>query len=101
ANYPNAAGPSNSSSMLIMTWAHARFSGDERLLNTYYDTLKKWADRLIQDNAVAPTGFKSADSDGAITNGTNLAIKGIIGLRAMAEISHTVGRGDDANKYQV
>ncbi|KAK7035331.1 hypothetical protein VNI00_011862 [Paramarasmius palmivorus] len=107
ADYPIAQGGSanllrsieDSGSMLIMAWAHARFSGDQSLLNTYYDTLKKWSDYLISANAFASSGYQDADGLTA-TNLTNLALKGIIGVRAMAEISHTLGRGDDTDKYQ-
>ncbi|KAK7045340.1 hypothetical protein VNI00_007589 [Paramarasmius palmivorus] len=107
ANYPIAeGGPTNllrsiedSGSMLIMTWAHARFSGDQGLLNIYYNTLKKWADNLILKNMSAFSGYR--DADGLMTpNLTNLALKGIIGVRAMAEISDTLGKVDDAKKYQ-
>ncbi|KAK7045344.1 hypothetical protein VNI00_007593 [Paramarasmius palmivorus] len=106
-NYPIAQGGSanllrsieDSGSMLIMTWAHARFSGDQSILNTYFDTLKKWTDYLISTNALATSGYQDADGLTA-TNLTNLALKGIIGVRAMAEISHTLGRGDDTVKYQ-
>ncbi|KAK7045322.1 hypothetical protein VNI00_007571 [Paramarasmius palmivorus] len=106
-NYPVAEGNSanvvrsieDSGSMLIMAWAHARFSGDQGLLNTYYNTLKKWSDYLISTNVFAFSGYQ--DADGLTSaNLTNLALKGIIGVRAMAEISYTLGRDVDAVKYQ-
>ncbi|KAK1219797.1 hypothetical protein PQX77_017461 [Marasmius sp. AFHP31] len=89
----------DTSAMLIMTWAHARFSGQQGLLNTYYSTLQKWAEHLISSNALNPFGAKTADGLNA-DNMTNLAIKAIIGVRSMAEISHTLGKGDEASKYQ-
>ncbi|KAK7045355.1 hypothetical protein VNI00_007604 [Paramarasmius palmivorus] len=107
-SYPNAQGGApnparaieDSGSMLIMTWAHAKFSGDLTLLSAYYQTLRKWTENLITSNAVAPS-LAYQDSDGSPSvNLTNLALKGIIGVRAMAEISHTLGQGDDANRYQ-
>jgi hypothetical protein len=46
--------------------------------------------------------FASEDADGlSSANLTNLALKGIIGIRAMADISYTLGKDDDAAKYQV
>ncbi|KAK7045353.1 hypothetical protein VNI00_007602 [Paramarasmius palmivorus] len=106
-NYPIVQGGASnrlraiedSGSMLIMTWAQARFSGDQTLLLDYYDTLKTWTDNVISANAVVPSGYQDADGLTS-TNLTNLALKGIIGVRAMAEISHTLGKGDDASKYQ-
>ena len=41
----------------------------------------------------------SADGETA-TNSTNLALKGIIGLKAMAEISRVVGNETDAMTYE-
>ncbi|KAK7026403.1 hypothetical protein VNI00_015638 [Paramarasmius palmivorus] len=96
--YPIAEGRSvdtvrsidDSGSMLIMAWAHARFSGDQGLLNTYFT--RRWS--LYRCDG-------SEDADGLrAANLTNLVLKGIIGVRAMAEISHTLGKDDDANKYQ-
>jgi len=35
--------------MLIMALAHARKSGDGKLLFSYYTLLQKWADYLVQN----------------------------------------------------
>ncbi|KIK65886.1 hypothetical protein GYMLUDRAFT_1027569 [Collybiopsis luxurians FD-317 M1] len=94
-NFPSAVGNDNplpfsamesSSDMLIMAWAHATFSGDGSLLSSYYPTLKKWTDTLISEHPLTPNGFISAD-ELSNANMTNLAIKGILAIRAMAEIS--------------
>jgi hypothetical protein len=37
-------------SMLVMALAHARKSGDGRLIATYYDLLRKWADFLVKNS---------------------------------------------------
>lgn len=42
----------------------------------------------------------SADGDNVV-NTTNVAIKGIIALKAMAEISRALGKDADADTYQV
>ncbi|KAL0061631.1 hypothetical protein AAF712_011548 [Marasmius tenuissimus] len=90
----------DTSAMLIMTWAHARFTGQQSLLNTYYSTLQKWAEHLISSNAASPSGGAQSADGLDMNNMTNLAIKGIIGVRSMAEISHTLGKDNDAFKYQ-
>ena len=46
------------------------------------------------------TDRSSADGD-TTANLTNLAIKGIIGVQAMAEISRALGATDDAHNYDV
>ncbi|KAJ3763359.1 hypothetical protein EV360DRAFT_33746 [Lentinula raphanica] len=80
----------SSSDMITMVWAHATFSGDGTLISQYYNTLKKWADTLVSENPLMPNGF---------ANITNLAIKGILAIRTMAEISKTLGYSDDFDSY--
>ncbi|KIK51939.1 hypothetical protein GYMLUDRAFT_50232 [Collybiopsis luxurians FD-317 M1] len=83
--------------MLIMVWAHASFSGDGSLLSSYYSTLKDWTDWLISQHPLTPD---DATLDGLSNpNMTNLAISGILAIRAMAEISEVVGEADDHNNY--
>ncbi|KAK0481513.1 hypothetical protein IW261DRAFT_1681573 [Armillaria novae-zelandiae] len=106
SSYPSAVGnnsPSSSraiedsGSMLIMGWAHARFSGDGSMISRYYDLYKKWADYLVS-STLSPNGYTDADGL-ANRNMTNLAIKGIIGIKAMSEISQALGRNQDAETY--
>ena len=82
-----------------------------------YNLTKRWADYLV-DNALAPGSqcvffFTFLDrnrsyvhcrtsGDGQISvNMTNLAIKGIIAVKAVAEISRTVNQSSDAQLYDV
>ncbi|KAK0246468.1 hypothetical protein EDD85DRAFT_758599 [Armillaria nabsnona] len=105
-SYPSAAGNNNpstsgaiedSGNMLIMGWAHARFSGDGSSISRYYDLYKKWADYLVS-STLSPNGYTDADGlDNA--NMTNLAIKSIIAIKAMSEISQALGRSQDAETY--
>ncbi|KAI0759823.1 hypothetical protein BD413DRAFT_495995 [Trametes elegans] len=62
-----------------------------------YNLTKQWADYLV-NNSLTPNTQLSADNGGA-ANLTNLAIKGIIGVKAMAEISRAVGNSSDAQNY--
>ncbi|KAK0199056.1 hypothetical protein F5146DRAFT_920298 [Armillaria mellea] len=105
-SYPTAAGnnsPSlsgaieDSGNMLIMGWAHARFSGDGSSISRYYDLYKEWAEYLVSVT-LSPTGYTDADGLGN-ANMTNLAIKGIIAIKAMSEISQALGRSEDAETY--
>ncbi|KAI0665951.1 hypothetical protein C8Q78DRAFT_1062280 [Trametes maxima] len=103
--YPNATGThgahqqgiEQSGNMLIALYAHARFSGDGSLLNKHYNLTKRWADYLV-NNTLTPTNQFSADEENT-ANMTNLAIKGIIGVKAMAEISRALGEDSDAQQY--
>ena len=47
-----------------------------------------------------PASRVDADNKGS-ANMTNLAIKGIIGVKAMAEISRALGRDLDVQQYDV
>ncbi|KIK53996.1 hypothetical protein GYMLUDRAFT_178075 [Collybiopsis luxurians FD-317 M1] len=95
---PIFEGMESTGDMLIMTWAHATFSGDGSLVSAYYHTLKKWTDWLISEHPLTPNEFTTADGLNRV-NMTNLAIKGIIAIRSMAEISRVVGESDDYNNY--
>jgi hypothetical protein len=88
-----------------------------------YDLLKRWGDYLIS-NALIPgqqyvlfhpylrrmvdadlgrTPADARDTGLAQTHGniTNLALKGIIAIQAMAEISQVMGQTADEQKYEV
>ncbi|PBL00369.1 hypothetical protein ARMGADRAFT_1072730 [Armillaria gallica] len=105
-SYPSAAGNNNpslfraiedSGNMLIMGWAHARFSGDGSMISRYYDLYKEWADYL-GFSTLSLNGYTDADELGN-TNLTNLAIKSIIGIKAMSEISRALRKSQDAETY--
>ncbi|KAK7038989.1 hypothetical protein VNI00_010381 [Paramarasmius palmivorus] len=75
----------------------AKFTGDTYLLSTYYDVLKQWAETLIQRSLTPHLSF--SDSEQASVNSTNLAVKGILGIHAMADICYALGKDDDAKIY--
>ncbi|KAL1747092.1 hypothetical protein HDZ31DRAFT_32617 [Schizophyllum fasciatum] len=87
-----------SGSFLIMAHIQAAISGDGALIYDHYDTLKSWADYLVQ-NALNP-GEDQYTADGlSASNNSNLALKGIMGLQAMSEISKALHEDDDAAEY--
>ncbi|KAM5540215.1 hypothetical protein V8D89_006034 [Ganoderma adspersum] len=89
-------GVEQSGNMLIMELAHARISGNGTMLSQYYNTSKRWADYLVS-NALQPQD--QTNQDGSVTNLANTALKGIIGVKAMAEIAHALGEDSDAVLY--
>ncbi|KAK0196527.1 hypothetical protein F5146DRAFT_1129307 [Armillaria mellea] len=104
--YPNVSGNSSpkkdrtvedSGNMLIMGWAHARFSGNGSMISQYYDVYKNWTDYLVSVG-LYQNGYVDADKLG-FANMTNLAIKGIIAIKAMSEISRVLGNSKDAENY--
>ncbi|KAI0829800.1 DUF1793-domain-containing protein [Trametes gibbosa] len=73
------------------------FTGDGSLLNNHYNLTKRWANYLV-GTTLTPSNQRSADNEGT-ANMTNLAIKGIVGVKAMAEISRAVGQDMDATQF--
>ncbi|KAF8903983.1 hypothetical protein CPB85DRAFT_1226086, partial [Mucidula mucida] len=89
----------DSGSMLIMGCAHAKFSNDTSKIQRYYALYKQWADYFAVCTLRLLISF-STDSDGTPKqNMANLALKGILGTRAMAEISAAVENNGDHSTY--
>ncbi|KAH9171798.1 hypothetical protein EDB89DRAFT_2070371 [Lactarius sanguifluus] len=105
SGYPNVTisnsnhdqGVEQSGNMLIMTYAHARATGDGSLISRYYSLLTSWADYL-SDSTLFIHDQSSADGLTA-ANQTNLAIKGIIAIEAMSKMSSVVKQTADVAKY--
>ena len=89
-----------SGSMLVMALAQARKSGDGKLLFTYYEVFRKWADYLttsMQSNGLYVISLfghkwmvsfiKSPTADGLLGATSNVVIKGIMGIYAMGQIN--------------
>ncbi|KAI0282069.1 hypothetical protein BC826DRAFT_302706 [Russula brevipes] len=78
--------------MLIMTYAHARASGDGSLIRRYYNVLVRWAEYLsILSSVLAGPVWNDGE--------TELTIKGIIAIEAMSKMSSILGQKNDAEKY--
>ncbi|TFY76685.1 hypothetical protein EWM64_g7329 [Hericium alpestre] len=97
SNHTHNEGVEQSANMLIMAYAHARATGDGSLAFRYYNLFSRWTDFLI-GGSLHPTDQASSDT-GDATNLTNLAIKGIIAIKAMSELSMALGRVNDAQQY--
>ena len=119
--YPNASGHNDgggenmpveeTANMLIMADAYMqRVSASEAAAyaNAHYATFKGWADYLLTvpagatySNAVDPQ-FQNQTDDfaGLIAHSVNLALKGISGVGAMAQIAAIAGVSADATHYR-
>ena len=80
--------------MIIMTLAYAQRTGDIPYLQAHYPKLQQWAGFLVDDSLIPSHQLSTDDFAGPLVNQTNLALKGIIGLRAMGEIARLAGRED-------
>ncbi|KAI0073113.1 DUF1793-domain-containing protein [Panus rudis PR-1116 ss-1] len=85
--------------MLILALSYTQRSRDKSLITQYFDLLDKWANYLIP-NTMSPADQVSTDAfAGSLANQTNLAIKGIIGIKAMSEIASLMGDDARASNY--
>lgn len=65
-----------------------------------YKLWKQWTGYLIREALIPSNQLSTDDFAGWLANQTNLALKGIIGIRAMSEIAEAVGEFEDAKYYR-
>ncbi|KAJ5520072.1 hypothetical protein N7463_000525 [Penicillium fimorum] len=109
SSYPNATGHSDGrdekmpleecGNMLIMSLAYAQKSGDTDFLKNHYRLLKQWTSYLVEDSLYPANQISTDDFAGSLANQTNLALKGMIGIEAMAVIAKQTGHNADAANY--
>lgn len=108
--FPNATGHNDGNAenqpleecgnMIIMALAVAqKISGGADYLNQHYTILKQWNDYLVLDSLIPSNQISTDDFAGSLANQTNLALKGIIGIEAMAIIANITGHTDDATNF--
>lgn len=85
--------------MIIMSLAYAQHANDTTFLSEHYPLLKQWVGYLIDDSLIPANQLSTDDFAGALANQTNLALKGIIGIGAMAQIASLIGNVADAQNY--
>lgn len=120
--YPNAFGHNDgqdepmqveeSGNMLLMTLHWAQLVAHDpkapkkdakrvmAFLEKYYDILAQWTGFLIEDSLVPARQLSTDDFAGPLANQTDLAIKGILGVGAMAEIAAWVDKPHAAKRYR-
>ena len=109
SRYPNATGHPDGNAeqqpleeagnMIIMTLAYAQRANDVSYLNQHYDILRQWNDFLVSDALYPNNQISTDDFAGALVNQTNLAVKGIIGIQAMAAIANLTGNTADGANF--
>jgi hypothetical protein len=65
-----------------------------------YRLWKQWTGYLVREALIPSNQLSTDDFAGWLANQTNLALKGIIGIRAMSEISGLVGETEDAKYFR-
>lgn len=82
-------------------WVDAK-SGEraKEWLSRIHKLLKKWTGYLVRESLIPANQLSTDDFAGWLANQTNLALKGIIGIRAMSDVSSILGFEEDAQKYR-
>ncbi|KAL0949421.1 hypothetical protein HGRIS_009482 [Hohenbuehelia grisea] len=109
AHYPQAIGHNDgndeampveeSGNMLIMALSYTQKTGDTSLIAKYTSLLDQWTQFLITDSLIPANQISTDDFAGPLANQTNLAIKGIIGIKAMSQIASLLGDTARASNY--
>ena len=85
--------------MLILSLAYAQKTGYTAYLTQHYALLRQWTDYLVANTLIPASQQSTDDFAGALANQTNLALKGIIAIRAMSTIANLTAHPDDVAKY--
>lgn len=72
----------------------------EKWLSRSYKLWEQWTGYLVRESLIPHNQLCTDDFAGWLANQTNLALKGIIGIKAMSEIADIVGKEEDAKKYR-
>ncbi|KAJ7860128.1 hypothetical protein B0H13DRAFT_1639665, partial [Mycena leptocephala] len=109
SSYPNALGHNDgkdeampveeSGNMIIMALSYAQKTGDISQLQQYSALLDQWTQFLISDSLIPANQISTDDFAGPLANQTNLAIKGIVGIGAMAKIETLLGNTAKSSNY--
>ncbi|KAE9397145.1 DUF1793-domain-containing protein [Gymnopus androsaceus JB14] len=85
--------------MLIMSLSYAQKTGDFSQITQYTALLDQWTQYLINDSLIPNDQISTDDFAGALANQTNLAIKGIVGIKAMSVIWGILGNTAQESNY--
>ncbi|KAI0532970.1 hypothetical protein GGR58DRAFT_488484 [Xylaria digitata] len=64
-----------------------------------YKLWTKWTGYLVRESLIPSRQLSTDDFAGWLANQTNLALKGIVGIKAMSSIAEMVGEDSDAKYY--
>lgn len=120
SSFPNATGHAEGNdeympveecgNMIFMALAYSRFTNNVKYLEAHYKILRQWTGYLIQfglvpatQGALLPTTelttVSTDDFAGPLANQTNLALKAILGIRAMGDIAELTHNYKDAKEF--
>lgn len=72
----------------------------QRWVERSYKLWKQWAGYLVREALIPQNQLSTDDFAGRLANHTNLALKGVVGIRAMSELAVLIGEEKDAQYYR-
>lgn len=72
----------------------------QKWIGKSYKLWKQWTGYLVRETLIPSNQLCTDDFAGWLANNTNLALKGIIGIKAMSEISEIMGETEDAEYFR-
>ena len=84
-----------------MTLSYTQKTQDLSLIQTYAGLLDQWTQFLVAEALIPANQISTDDFAGSLANQTNLAIKGIVGIKAMSEIASLLGEEEKSQNYSV
>lgn len=66
-----------------------------------FNLLDQWTQFLIAESLIPANQISTDDFAGSLANQTNLAIKGIVGIKAMSTIAEMLGDSARSGNYTV
>ncbi|KAF9451663.1 DUF1793-domain-containing protein [Macrolepiota fuliginosa MF-IS2] len=109
SSYPKALGHNDgndepmpveeSGNMVIMALSYVQKTNDKSQITQYAALLDQWTQFLIDDSLIPANQISTDDFAGSLANQTNLAIKGIIGIKAMSQIASLLGDTAKSSNY--
>ncbi|KAJ3558367.1 hypothetical protein NM688_g972 [Phlebia brevispora] len=100
ASYPKALGHNDGNDEpMPLEGKYPEKTGDQSLLTTYFDLLDQWTQFLVVESLIPANQISTDDFAGSLANQTNLAIKGIVGIKAMSEVASLVGQTQKSQNY--
>lgn len=85
--------------MLIATLAYAQRANDNAYLSEHFPKLEQWAGYLVNESLIPMNQISTDDFAGSLANQTNLALKGIIALKAMGEMGNLISNTSASSYY--
>ncbi|CAN8106452.1 unnamed protein product [Discula destructiva] len=85
--------------MLIMTLAYAQAARDTAYMTAHFPKLEQWAGYLVNESLIPAAQISTDDFAGALANQTNLALKGIIALKAMGSMGALTSNTSASSYY--